>query len=234
MPDTHANFGKGTFAEKSPAIMARLMKDFNLTKEEAGAIMGNLGHESRGFKDMQEIHPRFGRGGLGWAQWTGPRRRAFEAWSKAHGLDPKSDEANYGFLHHELTTNYAKAIPALKNARGNKVVAFEQAYEAAGVKKYESRERYAHIALDAYNRANQTAWRLPSLVGSAHAAEVHNSAWKAAVANHRHTHRTSSNSTHIGELHVHSAAKDATGIAKDIKPALSRKLLTTQSDYGPI
>ena len=72
-------------------------------------------------------------------------------------------------------------------------------------------------------------------VGSAAAAGVHNATWKAMVTARHHgyaLHRA--NNTHIGELHVHSAAKDATGIAKDIKPALNRKLLTTQSDYGPI
>jgi hypothetical protein len=69
------------FRQKAPAIMADLMRDFPpLDPLGAAAILGNIGHECDGFRHLQEIHPVAGRGGLGWCQWTGPRRRAFEAW----------------------------------------------------------------------------------------------------------------------------------------------------------
>ena len=42
------------------------------------------------------------RGGFGWAQWTGPRRRQFENLPQV-GLDVTDPEANYGLLVHELT-----------------------------------------------------------------------------------------------------------------------------------
>lgn len=142
------------FTDKAPAIMRDLMAAFALDADSAAAIVGNLGHESGGFKFLQEKKPLVpgSRGGWGWAQWTGPRRRAFEAWVAAKGLDPAGDEANLGFLVHELRTSEAKAIPAVKAARGleAKVKAFEAAFERAGVKHYLSRINYAGQALAAY------------------------------------------------------------------------------------
>ncbi|MGO4287980.1 phage tail tip lysozyme, partial [Bosea sp. TAB14] len=102
--DSNAPIRGSTFTQKAPGIINRLMADFGFTREQAAGIVGNLGHESGGLNELQERNPTSGRGGYGWAQWTGPRRRAFEAWAAEKGLDPASDEANYGFLRHELRT----------------------------------------------------------------------------------------------------------------------------------
>lgn len=141
-----------TFSQKAPGIMKRLMEDFGLTREQAAGVMGNLGHESGGLRVMQERNPQGGgRGGWGWAQWTGPRRRAFEAWAAERGLDPSSDEANYGFLRHELKTNHAGVISNLKRARTveEAMIIFENGYERAGIKNYASRQRWAERAMAA-------------------------------------------------------------------------------------
>lgn len=98
-------------------LKADLMRDFGLSGMHAGAIVANLHWESGGFKSLQEIKPMIAgsRGGFGYAQWTGPRRRQFEAWVKARGLDARSYAANYGFLKHELTNTPEKAVlPRLK------------------------------------------------------------------------------------------------------------------------
>lgn len=85
-------------------LMRDLMRDYGLNKEYAAGIVGNLDYESGGFQHMQEIEPlvKGSRGGWGYAQWTGPRRVAFEKFAEENGLDPASYEANYGFLKHEL------------------------------------------------------------------------------------------------------------------------------------
>jgi Transglycosylase-like domain len=44
--------------------------------------------------------------------------------------------------------------------------------------------------------------------------------------------RSSSSSTHIGEVHVHTAATDAGGIARDLKSALRRYDYVAQADVG--
>ncbi len=145
------------FRAKAPGIMNLLMADFALDLESAAAILGNLGHESGGFRSLQELAPTVAgsAGGYGWAQWTGPRRREFEAYCSRNGFDPASDTANYKFLWVELSGSERAAIPAVKNAIGlqAKVQAFEAAFERAGIKHYESRMEWANRALDAY-RAN--------------------------------------------------------------------------------
>src|SRR4051812_293038 len=93
------------FRATAPAYMRKLVADFpSLDLQDAAAIFGNLGHESLGFTRLQEISPtvKGSKGGYGWAQWTGPRRRAFEAWCKKHGKDPAADATNYAYLYLEL------------------------------------------------------------------------------------------------------------------------------------
>lgn len=153
--------GDTLFREKAPGIMALLMADFGLDAEGAAAILGNLGHESGGFRFLQEKQPMVpgSAGGYGWAQWTGPRRNAYEAYCERNGLDPASDKANYGWLWVELKGSEAKAIPAIKAAHGldEKVKAFELAFERAGVKAYESRIAWANKALAAFHAAGDPA-----------------------------------------------------------------------------
>jgi hypothetical protein len=142
------------FRQKAPGIMNLLMADFALDVESAAAVLGNLGHESGGFRFLQEKQPLIpgSAGGYGWAQWTGPRRRAYEAYVERNGFDPAGDTANYKWLFLELSGDERAAIPAVKNAAGleAKVRAFEMAFERAGIKHYESRYVWAQKALDAY------------------------------------------------------------------------------------
>lgn len=143
-----------TFRAKAPPLMRALMAEFPWTAEDAAACAGNGGHESDGFTDLQEDRPtvKGSRGGYGWFQWTGPRRRAYEAWCKKRGLDPASDKANTDFLIHELKGPEKRTIEAVRKARGleAKTVAFEAAFERAGIKHYDSRKKWARIAMDAF------------------------------------------------------------------------------------
>lgn len=140
--------------QKAPSIMAQLQRDFHIDIEDAAAIAGNLGYESACFTQLQEIKPavKGSKGGYGWAQWTGPRRREYEAYCKRNGLNPASDKANYAWLFLELKGPERRAIDAVHAAKGleAKVEAFERAYERAGVKNYQQRNRWAREALDAY------------------------------------------------------------------------------------
>ncbi|MCE8508349.1 hypothetical protein KBY28_07780 [Ruegeria pomeroyi] len=99
-------------------LMNDLQRDFGLSRTQAAGVVGNLDHESAGFDTLQEINPvvKGSRGGFGYAMWTGPRRREFEAWANGRGLDPTSYDANYGFLKHEMTNTWEKrVVPRLKN-----------------------------------------------------------------------------------------------------------------------
>jgi hypothetical protein len=131
--------------------MNDLMRDFGLTPTQAAGAVGNLGAES-GLRAIQEVNPTSGRGGYGWAQWTGSRRVAFEAWCKAQGFALDSYEANYGFLKHELQTTHKHTIEQIKKTTTVKAAAetFEAHYEKAGIKNMAGRISYATRALALY------------------------------------------------------------------------------------
>ena len=146
------------FRRVAPFYMAKLMQDFHMNSTDAAAVFGNAGHESAGFEKLQEIKPTVpgSRGGWGWFQWTGPRRREFEAYADRNKLDPKAHETNYKFLFVELKGSEKRAVGAVKKAQGlrNKVIAFEKAFERAGIKHYNSRVRWAEIALEAFKASH--------------------------------------------------------------------------------
>lgn len=149
--------GTEVFMRKAPVLMARLMHEFKSWGVlDAAACAGNGGGESGGFTAFQEINPtvKGSAGGFGWFQWTGPRRRAFMAWCKKQGLDPKSDEANIGYCIVELKGDEKHTIAAVAAANGleAKVKAFERAFERAGKPNYAGRIRWAQRALDAYEK----------------------------------------------------------------------------------
>jgi hypothetical protein len=151
-PVAPLNLAGSTFAQKAPAVMQRLQKDLGLTKEQAAGILGNLGRES-GLQAINEKGKAPGTGGFGWAQWTGPRRQAFMEWSKAHGLDPKSDTANLGFLEHELTHGESRSLTALKrtNTTQEATSSFMMNFERPGVPAFGNRMQYANAAFSAPN-----------------------------------------------------------------------------------
>ena len=105
------------YSQRAPLIMRDLQRDLGLTKEQAAGLVGNLGYESAGFKALQEGKPIGGAGGFGYAQWTGPRRTAFMRYAQSRGLDPKSHEANVGFLKHELATTHKGFLNRLKQTK---------------------------------------------------------------------------------------------------------------------
>ena len=142
------------FREKAPGIMRKLIDEFGFTEVQAAGILGNIGHECVGFTQMQEIHPLGGgRGGFGWCQWTGARRRNFEGFCRDSNLEPTSDEGNYGFLAHELKTTEGRALRALKASATIEaaVHAFLERFERAGIAHEDSRLRWAGRALEAFH-----------------------------------------------------------------------------------
>lgn len=156
-----------TFTEKAPQIIGRLKDDFGLNDVQAAGLVGNLGHESAGFNQLQEGGKAPGTGGYGWAQWTGSRRQQYLQWAKVNGLDPASDEANYGFLKHELSTNYKGTIDALKqtNNLADATASAEKTYEIAGVKAMGSRNKYAGAALEAVQNQKTVPVPVQSVTG---------------------------------------------------------------------
>lgn len=127
----------------------KFASEFGLTDVQSCGPWGSFGHETGGFKFFQEVGSRSNTGGRGWGQWTGPRRIAFLAWCKSHGLDPQSNAANYGYLCFELHGSYAHVIVALKRCQTLEaaVSTFERLYEGARIKAIASRAAWGRKAL---------------------------------------------------------------------------------------
>ncbi len=139
----------GTFRQKAPGIMQRLRDDLGVSPEQAAGVLGNIGVECDQFRQMQELGPIRGRGGFGWMQWTGPRRVAFESWATEHGLDKRSDAANYGYLIKELTGDESPSLASLRRQSTAEGAAedFMKQYERPGIPNLGNRARLARVAL---------------------------------------------------------------------------------------
>jgi hypothetical protein len=113
----HRHHHKSTmphFMQVAPTVMQDLILAFDLSPIQAAAIVGNLGTESANFTAYHEQGQPENKGGYGWAQWTGPRRKDFFAWADAQGLNRESEAASLGYLEHELQTSKRFSITALK------------------------------------------------------------------------------------------------------------------------
>ena len=92
-----------------------IQEALGLTSAQASGFAANISYESGNFKTMQEDSPKKGRGGYGYAQWTGSRRKNFESWAKKNNLNINSYEANLGFVIHEIqNTSEGRFLEALE------------------------------------------------------------------------------------------------------------------------
>ena len=166
----------GIFEDKVRKYNARLMKDFQITEVQACGIWGNLGTETGGFTALQEKNPvvKGSRGGYGWMQWTGPRRKKYESWTKSKGLNASDDETNYLYLVHETLTDEWKSLAQLR-----KTTTLEAATETfcklnlrPGVVNLKSRVAYAKKAQDALksNKGTLATGAVIATAGTATAA----------------------------------------------------------------
>lgn len=141
------------FVAKAPGIMRDLMRDIpGLAAHQAGGILGNIGRECMGFRELVQMGMAEGKGGMGWCQWDGARREAFLKWANDHVQPWRSDAANYGYLVHELRTTEAGALQELllQTSLEAAVVSFDKRFERSGVKALEDRVRYARLAMIAF------------------------------------------------------------------------------------
>ena len=95
---------------KSGDTAMNMMRDLTndgYSATQAAAITGNAQYESANFTAHEEYAPNaYGTKGAGYFQWTNAggsnRRDNFENYAKNNNLDPRSYQANTGFMMHEL------------------------------------------------------------------------------------------------------------------------------------
>lgn len=101
-----------TGSEPIPQVlMSELQRDLSLTDVQAAAILGNLAQETGNFTLLRQINGS----AFGYSQWMGPRQRAFLAYARDNG-GKHSLEANYGFLLHEIETQYPEMMGRIRSA----------------------------------------------------------------------------------------------------------------------
>lgn len=137
-------------------LIQDLQSSLGVSKPVAAGIVGNLAHESGGFKDLQEKNPIVpgSKGGYGFAQWTGDRRKSFEGWAANNNLSPDSYEANAGYLIHELTnTPEKRVLNDLQDVQSAEDAAriFSDKFLRPGIPHTESRLKWANTFDDANN-----------------------------------------------------------------------------------
>lgn len=140
------------FKRQAPLLMRALISDFGFADYQAAAIVGNIGWETAGFRQLEELHPVGGRGGLGYLQWTGQKRNEFEAYAQSKGLELASTQANYGFLLRELQGAQSSGASAVRTATSLEEAtrAFQDKVIRAAFPNYDQRVRYAQLALKAF------------------------------------------------------------------------------------
>ena len=228
------------FSQKAPSYMNRAMSDLGISKEQAAGIFGNLGHESGGLVgNAQEKDPTIkgSKGGLGWGQWTGDRRKNFEAFAKSNNLNAASDEANYRFLIHELNTSEKGSLDAIKKSKTAEeaTIAFEQNYERAGVKHYDSRMSYAKAALDAMNGATvSNGNNLSTPLGSPSMSSISHESSNAKLENIQKLLATSKQSTPVNSTQTSSSSlQRVVDIKKDQISRRSSGRMTSSNNLSP-
>lgn len=146
------------FKEWSVKFSKLLIKDFKIEPIDCWAIMGNAGCESAGFKSLQEIKPlvKGSAGGFGIMQWTGPRRRLYEAYCARNNLNPTDMMSNYKFLFVELSGAEGKDGKVLTRVQAAKTLeektgVFMKEFLRPGVPHLDSRVSWAKIAQAAWS-----------------------------------------------------------------------------------
>lgn len=142
-----------SWEQLAPQTIQRLSNDLQISPQVAAGIVGQLGYESAGLQPINEYKPVVpgSRGGFGWAQWTGSRRRQFESWAQQNNMDIADPEANYQFLVYELTQTPEKRV--LDKIRGiedpveaGKV--FTDTFLRPGVPAYDKRASWVEKAVN--------------------------------------------------------------------------------------
>src|SRR5215207_4386058 len=145
----------------APQFIADLVHDFGLTPEQAAGFVGNFAAESAYFNDIVEdgAIAKGMAGGTGFAQWTGPRRKTFEAWLKRKGWAADSYEGNYSYLFRELKgyeqgADHSSVVPIIKASSSAENAAWRVAkyFERPAVINLGPRAKAAKEALELYHK----------------------------------------------------------------------------------
>lgn len=136
-------------------LMDDLQENYGMTTEQAAGFVGNIWHETGGFKFMQELDPMVegSRGGGGFAMFTGPRRQQFDKLrEELGGLSEGSYEANWAMIAEELDTTEKSALRKIlkSNSVEDAAEATSNFYLRPGIPALSARRKYSRMLYKDY------------------------------------------------------------------------------------
>jgi hypothetical protein len=140
-------WAKGKGAQPQGNWVVQGLVERGVPEAAAYGIAGNLYAESGFDTGINEIAPLVpgSRGGFGLAQWTGPRRKQYEAYAAQRGVDPSDRDAQLDFLLWEGQNTEKSAWDATLQAGSPEEAArvFSERFLRPGIPHLESRIGYA-------------------------------------------------------------------------------------------
>jgi len=231
--------GGGAGGKITPASREQYEKDMQFfmgkgwTREQAAGIVANIARESSG--DPNATGDNGAAKGL--AQWN--KKVSPDRWANfrrlyGHDIDKSTREEQLEFINWELNNSHKNAGDRLRretDERGSAGVVSKY-YEIPADEKMEMSLRGSLAKQlvkpyeDPLNKALSAAPPSSGNVGAPTSAEFYNAT--------NDNSRTSNNDVRVGTINVQTNATDASGIARDIKPALEKNTFanTANSSYN--
>lgn len=184
-------------------IAAKLVASGRWTPEQAAGIAGSFMQESQGKADARNKVS----GAYGLGQWLGSRRGDFEQWS-GKPLEGSSLDDQIGFFNYETSHKEKRAGDRIRAAKTASAAADAHAtyYERPGKNEINLARREAYANMIASSQTQLAGTNTPLATGG------------PVIAPAGATSRTTQVTT--GDIHVHTQATDAQGIAGAVKDAL--------------
>lgn len=119
IPQEPYSMGQNVATAATPESIRAGLIARGLPEHVAEGFLPNFQDESGLNPGINEIAPLVpgSRGGFGLAQWTGPRRRALEAFAQQRGVDPSDVDLQLDFLVQELQGPESKAARAIMSTK---------------------------------------------------------------------------------------------------------------------
>jgi hypothetical protein len=129
-------------------IVAKRLKEAGYTRGQIAGVLGNIQLESGFNPRVNEggvVGAPLGKGGFGFAQWTGGRQQNLINFAKQKKMDPGDPNLQASFLLHELSGPEKRAAESLRGAVSPEESArrFLVDFERAGVPKTKQRQEAA-------------------------------------------------------------------------------------------
>jgi hypothetical protein len=130
------------------ALVARRLKEAGYTRGQIAGVLGNIQLESGFNPRINEggtVGAPLGKGGFGFAQWTGGRQQNLVNFAKQKKMDPGDPNLQADFLLYELRGPEKRADQSLRGAVSPEESArrFLVDFERAGVPKTKQRQEAA-------------------------------------------------------------------------------------------